>query len=97
MDKLIIYQYDKDVEFYITKDIIVKELWLLLYEYIGYNGYFIYSPTQSKSKRPWFMFGKYYTFKYLEQLEGINKPYPHRKILEYFQENNIIITEKFML
>ena len=47
-------------------------------ERLGYNVYFIYGRTESNCIRPWFMFGKYYIFKYREQLEGIDNPYSYQ-------------------
>ena len=46
------------MEVYVTKNIIEKERWLLLYEYFGYNVYFIYGPTDSNCIRPVFLFDK---------------------------------------
>lgn len=85
-----------DVEVFITRNIIEKDYWLLLFSYLGYNVYHIYSREDGKLIRPFYMFGNYYIKQYIETLTDVHKELP-KSILEYYRENKIKMPESFQV
>lgn len=86
---------DEDV--YITKDDINKENRLFLWDYMDYKIYYIRTDFRyEKCIFPDFLFGKYYIFKYIEFINGIDQEYPDIMI-KFFKENKIIIPERFVV
>lgn len=73
---------DQDKDLYLTKDTISTENWLFLWEYLDYKIYYIKTDFRCRKRiYPDFMFGKYYLFKCIELLNGINQNYPGTMII----------------
>lgn len=80
---------------YLTKEIIERENWLFYGNIWNCKMYYIRTDFRHKKCiHLGFMYGKYYIFKYIEPLNGIDKKYPDT-MLNFFRENKIVVPDKF--